>query len=115
MYMRRKRFKEWVNRQAEKKLHHVSFFRLPLKFRIGLAILTLSFAVSYGIPPFLAWLSYLKQNTYLLTVGGPAAYVAGWFLGMAGIALAGASSIQYPVYFFAVACKKLLPGYFKNL
>ncbi len=108
------RFKSWVNRQVAKKLDSVPFSSLPLVMRIGLLILTLSFVIGYGGPLLAVVISGLNRKIGAGLLTGTLLYGISWVLGLAGLAMAGRDSIQYPPYFFAKLVKRLFPDRFRT-
>lgn len=109
-----RRFKRWVNSEVEKNLDKERFSSLPLKMRIGIFILAISFSVGYGVPLVLLWTSRGKNQISNGVAKGTLVYSASWLLGVVGLSLAGKDSIKYPIYFFAKFLKQLFPVFFRS-
>jgi hypothetical protein len=106
------KFKNWVNLEVEKKLDKVPFAKLPLKMRIGIFLLTISFAVGYGISFLVLVISGFKNKLSIGLLRSSIYYILSWPIGLIGLALAGKDCLKYPIYFFAKFSKKLFPNYF---
>jgi hypothetical protein len=110
--MRQSKFKAWVNSEVEKKLDQVRFPQLPIKMRIGIILLTISFSVGYGVTFLVLLISGFKHKFSIGLIRGSIFYIASWPIGAIGLALAGKDCIKYPIYFFAKFIKKIFPSYF---
>lgn len=104
--------KTWVNNEMAKKLDEHGFGALPIKLRLGIFILTLSFVIFYvGVALVFV---YVKYNGELADgiLQGTALYIFSWLTTALGLALAGKDSIKYPIYFSAKLLRNLFPRYF---
>jgi peptidoglycan/xylan/chitin deacetylase (PgdA/CDA1 family) len=110
--MRQNKFRAWVNKEVQKKLDQQPFSSLPLKMRWGIFLLAGSYLGSYILPPLIILIAGSHRQLVAGLVGGAFFYALSWGVGMLGLVLAGKDSLQYPVYFFAKAMKRLFPKYF---
>jgi len=110
--MPQNKFRAWVNTEVLKNLDQEPFSSLPLKMRIGIFLLAGSYLGSYTLPPLVILIAGSHRKLVAGLVGGAFFYALGWGIGMIGLVLAGKDSLQYPVYFFAKALKRLFPKYF---
>jgi peptidoglycan/xylan/chitin deacetylase (PgdA/CDA1 family) len=110
--MRQDKFRVWVNKEVQKKLDQQPFSSLPLKMRCGIFLLAGSYLGSYILPPFVILIAGSRHQLVAGLVGGAFFYALSWGVGMLGLVLAGKDSLQYPIYFFAKALKRLFPKYF---
>jgi peptidoglycan/xylan/chitin deacetylase (PgdA/CDA1 family) len=108
------KLKNWVNLENQKKLDKEPFSSLPLRMRIGIFLLALSFSVGYGVSFFVLVFSGFKHKLSIGLLRSSIFYIASWPIGLIGLALAGVDSIKYPIYFAAKFLKKLFPNYFKE-
>ena len=109
-----RRFKDWVNTEVQKELDKEPFSSLPVKMRIGIILLLISFLAGYGIPVLLLIVS--KRNHQLTSgvVNGTFVYTFFWVLGFVGLTLAGKDCIKYPIYFSAKLLKTVFPKSFRT-
>lgn len=112
LVMRRRRFKDWVNREVEKKLDKEPFSGLPLRVRIGIVMLIGSFVIGYGLPMLLLATPWFHEHIGTGMLSGSFVYVLNWIVGAVGLVLAGRDCIKYPIYFFAKFVKMLFPRFF---
>lgn len=110
--MRKNKFRLWVNREVAKNLDKDPFSSLPLKMRIGLLLLTISYIIGYCVPPVIIFLAGSKHQLTAGLVKGSIFYLGSWVIGGLGLFLASKDSLKYPIYFFAKALKFFFPGYF---
>lgn len=108
------KIKKWVNSEVDKQLDKDGFFSLPLRMRIGILMLGISFLAGYGIPIVLVYIS--NRNHQLSTGLVKGSLIYGFFsiIGYIGLILAGRDCIKYPIYFSAKLLKKVFPNYFRD-
>jgi peptidoglycan/xylan/chitin deacetylase (PgdA/CDA1 family) len=110
--MQRNKLQSWVDKEVKKELDKEPFSSLPRKMRIGIFLLAGSYLIGYAFPPLIVLAANADDKLAAGLAGGGFFYAVSWVIGLTGIALAGRSSIKYPLYFSAKFLKWLFPRYF---
>lgn len=99
--------------EVQKDLDKEPFSSLPLRMRIGIIMLLISFLAGYGIPIIIFITS--KRNNQLSSgvFKGTFVYTFFWITGFIGLTLAGKDCIKYPIYFAAKLIKTIFPKAFQ--
>ncbi len=114
MFMQKKSFVNWVNKEVEKRLDDKPFSSLPLKTRVGIFLLLIAFIGGYGLSGLFAFLGINKKSAAGIS-GGFLSYAISWIIGFVGLNLAGKDCIKYPRYFLAKFLKKMFPAFFEEV
>ncbi len=110
--MPKNRFQNWVNNEVSKDLFNEPFSSLPLKTRIGLLLLLLSYIIGYVFPPIIIFIAGTKNKLVSGLVQGSIFYLTSWVIGITGLLLSGKNTIKFPVHLFAKFIKRTFPKKF---